>query len=232
MNKITMEQGIEAIMAIIDGEGNGKKIGGAVAGGAHTQSSKQPKQPKQPNLTTPTVAVKADEIVYDGYGHVLSVNSVSTHIGSKKKRKSHRPSDLLRDDLVLATQVLLSRTKAFEGKIGYNKTEGIIIRLADADYTVKIGGHSKREFENREQNFIPTKSFITRGKAENHSPAIAKIIVAEFENQFPCASFGGFTNGKPFTLLEAKASSIRFENGNSEFSFKITKKRARVVMEG
>lgn len=228
---ITMEQGMEMIMAILE-EGNGsekiEKVSGA--GGAHSTTTKSTKS-TIPTVADPSLVRAGDEITYDGYGHVVARNGKAVAVGPKKKRKNARTSDVLRDDLVLATQALLHKVSAFEGKVGYSKTEGIIIRMADADYTIKIGGHAKREFENREADFVPTKSFITRGKAINHSSAIAKIIVAEFGNQNQSASFAGFENQNPFILLSATASTIRFENQNSEFSFKITKKRSRVVFE-
>ena len=104
--------------------------------------------------------------------------------------------------------------------------------MADADYTVKCAGHAKPEFADREEGFVAEKNYLTRGKAVNHAPAIAKVLVAEVENEFSKSNIG---NGKSVTLLEAKASGIRFEikneNGTAtEYSYKITKKRARVVL--
>lgn len=238
MNKVTIEQGINDIMAIIDGNG-GVKIdkGDGVRGGQNTPTiSTISQNPTIPTTTTtptfPKQEPTPDNIVYDGYGHKIYVNDKPVAVGSKKRRTK---TTILKDDLVLAAKSLFERSTAFKDKVGFNKAEGIIIRLQDADYTVKLAGHAKRLFENREPDFVPAKSYITRGKAVNHAPAIAKLIANEFENQFPCASFGGFEfeNQNLFTLLESKAAGVRFEiqnpEGTFEMTFKITKKRSRVV---
>ena len=140
--------------------------------------------------------------------------------------------DTQRRDLLDAAEVILNRVAAFEGKVGRNSVEGVVVRMADADYTVKCAGHAKPEFADREEGFVAEKNYLTRGKAVNHAPAIAKVLVAEIENEFSKSNIG---NGKSVTLLEAKASGIRFEIKNengaaAEYSYKITKKRARVVL--
>lgn len=204
---MTMEQGLEAIMGIIEGA----------------------------EVKAPKVEEVIKETVYDGQGHVISVDGKKATTGYVKGAKRVKtPKDSIRQDLMDAVETLLSKSKAFEGKVGKNSTDGIVVRMEDADYCVKVAGHTKREFENREADFVAEKSYITRGKAVNHAPAIAKVIVAEFGNQNPCASFAGFEIEGLFTLLEAKAAGVKFEiqkpNMVAEFTFKITKKRARVVM--
>lgn len=246
MNK-TMEQGVKEIMAIL-GEAVTDTVGNeqlAGAGGALDNSTKTKTGTKAStgagtNTNQSTIApVEATPkvIVYDGYGHIISVGGVKTHVGSKKRAKRVRTTnDIVKADLMDAVEVLLNKVKAFEGKVGRNVTDGIIIRMADADYCVKVTGHAKPEFTSRELDFKPEKSYLTRGKAINHAPAIAKILVAEFENEKWGASFGTDENQNSFTLLEAKAAGVRFEiqnpkTGAAEYSFKITKKRARVVMD-
>ena len=211
---LTMEQGMEAIMNII-----------AEAG------FKQ--EPIAPSSTEKKEEISQEETVYDGYGHVIAKNGKKTTTGYKKGAKRVlNAKDTQRRDLLDAAEVILNRVAAFEGKVGRNSVEGVIVRMADADYSVKCAGHAKPEFADREEGFVAEKNYITRGKAVNHAPAIAKVLVAEIENEFLKSKIG---NGKSVTLLEAKSSGIRFEIKNengvaAEYSYKITKKRARVVL--
>ena len=204
---LTMEQGMEAIMNII----------------AEAGFKQEPIAPSS----------SQEETVYDGYGHVIAKNGKKTTTGYKKGAKRVlNAKDSLRRDLLDAAEVILNRVAAFEGKVGRNSVEGVIVRMADADYSVKCAGHAKPEFADREEGFVAEKNYITRGKAVNHAPAIAKVLVAEIENEFSKSNIG---NGKSVTLLEAKSSGIRFEIKNengvaAEYSYKITKKRARVVL--
>lgn len=248
----TIEQGMKEIMAIIgDGNDFDKVENVAGVGGAHENSlnSLNSLNPlnlsNSANLSNPVKSISSVanpttpvETIYDGRGHAVSINGKSTTTGYKKgAKKISNPNSILRKDLLEASQVLIERTVAFAGKTGWNSVEGLVIRLSDADYTIKCGGHAKREFADREPNFIATKNYITRGKAENHSPAIAKILVAEIENEFSNSIFKMKNqNQVSVTLLAATASTIRFEiqnyetNSTSEFSFKITKKRTRIVL--
>ena len=211
---LTMEQGMEAIMNIL-----------AEAG------FKQ--EPIAPSSTEKKKEISQEETVYDGYGHVIAKNGKKTTTGYKKGAKRVLNSkDTQRRDLLDAAEVILNRVAAFEGKVGRNSVEGVVVRMADADYAVKCAGHAKPEFADREEGFVAEKNYITRGKAVNHAPAIAKALVAEIENEFSKSNIG---NGKSVTLLEAKSSGIRFEIKNengvaAEYSYKITKKRARVVL--
>lgn len=242
---LTMEQGIKEIMAIIgEDNDNVKNAEVAGAGGAHeTSAVKTVKTVSKANSETKTSTIPTvvdpsqvrcgkmnSETVYDGRGHVVSVNGKSTTTGYVKGAKRvSRPSDILRKDMLDAAEVIINRSVAFNGKVGRNSVEGVVVRMADADYTVKSTLHAKSEFSDREANFVATKNFLTRGKAENHSPAIAKILISEIENEFS-KTLNENENRKPVTLLSATASVIRFEIGNQEFSYKITKKRTRVVM--
>ena len=211
---LTMEQGMEAIMNIL-----------AEAG------------VKQESIESfaPSSEMSKEETVYDGYGHVIAKNGKKTTTGYKKGAKRVlNAKDTQRRDLLDAAEVILNRVAAFEGKVGRNSVEGVVVRMADADYTVKCAGHAKPEFSDREEGFVAEKNYLTRGKAVNHAPAIAKVLVAEVENEFLKTKIGN-QNGFSITLLEAKASGIRFEikneNGTAaEYSYKITKKRARVVL--
>ena len=204
---LTMEQGMEAIMNII----------------AEAGFKQEPIAPSS----------SQEETVYDGYGHVIAKNGKKTTTGYKKGAKRVlNAKDTQRRDLLDAAEVILNRVAAFEGKVGRNSVEGVIVRMADADYSVKCAGHAKPEFADREEGFVAEKNYITRGKAVNHAPAIAKALVAEIENEFSKSNIG---NGKSVTLLEAKSSGVRFEIKNEngvavEYSYKITKKRARVVL--
>lgn len=219
-NKITMseQEGLEAIMAILEGSPDVVPV-----------NAMAPKN----EITEPKQAPK--DVTYDGRGHIVEIDGKTTVVGptKKKAKRVKNTNDLAKDDLMTAAEIVLHRVPAFKNKLGKSKQEGLIIRMSDADYTVKVTGHAKREFENREENFTPEVVYTTRGKTENHAPAIAKLLVNEIENE---NSIFKTENQISLTLLEAKASGVRLEaelaDGQKvEFSFKITKKRARVVMD-
>lgn len=197
-----MDMAVEALMAIIEREPKAKKIEGQM-------------------------------ITYDGYGTVIEIDGVKTHTGKKKRAKRVRNGkEILRDELNEACLSFLQSTVAFGGKVYTNTKDGIIIRMADADYTVKAGGHATCEFDIEAEDFRPVKSFATRGSAVNHSSAIAKMLTAEIENQNPDGSFANFGNENlKIVVCSAKASGIRVQISGAEFTIKISKKRARCIVD-
>lgn len=235
----TYEQGMMEIMAIIDGEGHGEKIGGAVGCGAHVQPTINSTEPifqvESPIKPVGKIAPKELVTVYDGQGHTVSVNGVNAHTGyiKGKKRAGATAKDALRASLLDTLDVIVSENEVFAGKTGRNKVEGLVVRMADADYTIKVAGHAKLEFSDRDDSFKPEINYLTRGKEANHTSALSKFIVGEFENEKLKSIFG---NQNLVTLLQAKASGIRFEIQDSkglkaEYTIKLTKKRGRVVMD-
>lgn len=201
-----MDMAVEALMAIIEREPKAKKI------------EAQP---------------EGQMITYDGYGTVIEIDGVKTHTGKKKRVKRVRNGkEILRDELNEACLSFLQNTVAFGGKVYTNTKDGIIIRMADADYTVKAGGHATCEFDIEAEDFRPVKSFTTRGSAVNHSSAIAKMLTDEIENQNPDGSFANFGNENlKIVVCSAKASGIRVQISGAEFTIKISKKRARCIVD-
>ena len=177
-------------------------------------------------------AKKISETVYDGQGHVLSVDGKKVAKGKQAKRTKRASSakDTMRADLNDACEVALNRMAAFEGKVFRNVTDGIVVRMADADYAVKAGGHAKCEYDVTEEGFKPEMNFVTRGKTVNHSSAIAKALVEEIQNQKSECSFSNFENEKSISICVAKASGIRVQIAGEEFTIKISKKRSRCVV--
>lgn len=202
-----MDMAVEALMAIIEREPKAKKI------------EAQP---------------EGQMITYDGYGTVIEIDGVKTHTGKKKKRakRVRNGKEILRDELNEACLSFLQNTVAFGGKVYTNTKDGIVIRMADADYTVKAGGHATCEFDIEAEDFRPVKSFATRGSAVNHSSVIAKMLTAEIENQNSDSSFANFGNENlKIVVCSAKASGIRVQISGAEFTIKISKKRARCIVD-
>lgn len=235
---MTVEQGMKEIMAILGEDYDDVKNEEVLAaGGAHVTSTvsmvdkninKTSSEKDALSIDMTVLPATPPEVVYEN-GRAISINGVPVAKGYKKgaKRVSNA-KDKLRADLMDSAMVVLNRVKAFEGKVFMSKTEGIVIKLTDADYTVKVTGHAKPEFADRDADFVPEKNYLTRGNGENHSSAIAKFLVSEIENENPILKI---ENQKPVTLLSAKSSTIRFEiEGAGEFSFRITRKRSRVVV--
>ena len=169
---------------------------------------------------------KAPVIEYDGRGNLISVNGESTATGYVQGRRgSTKAKDKVRGELLDGAEVILSRFSAFRGKTFRHKTEGLVLRLVDADYAIKVMGHSKTEYTISE-GFKPEKNFSTRGTSVNHSSLVAKILTSEIENQ-NLKSISGFEN--EILICLAKASGIRVQLGTEEYTIKISRKRARVA---
>lgn len=209
MSAIEMEKAVNDVLAII--EAKGTKI----------------------EKTEVAEAPVGKMVTYDGHGSVIEIDGVKTHQGkkAKKSKRVKNGKDMVREALTEACEDFLKKTVAFEGKVYTNTKDGVVIRMTDADYTVKATGHATCEFEPTAEGFKASKSFATRGSAVNHASAIAKMLTAEIENQNPGASFEGIGNGNPILVCEAKASGIRVQIENSEFTIKISKKRARCIID-
>lgn len=169
---------------------------------------------------------KQVEIEYDGRGHITKVNGKSTASGPTKKgtRGPSTAKDKTRAAMLEGINVVVSRVKAFEKKTRTHRTEGLVISLADADYTIKVQGHTKCEYT-IEEGFKAEKNFLTRGQGPNHSSLIAKLLVSEIENE-NLKTLLGFEN--EIHVVNAKASGVRIQTGGQEYTIKISKKRARV----
>ena len=138
---LTMEQGMEAIMNILAEAGVKQELIESFA---------------------PSPEMSKEETVYDGYGHVIAKNGKKTTTGYKKGAKRVlNAKDTQRRDLLDAAEVILNRVAAFEGKVGRNSVEGVVVRMADADYTVKCAGHAKPEFADRDEGFVAEKNYLT-----------------------------------------------------------------------
>lgn len=204
-----MDRAVEAVLAIFDKEEKVTTIDTTVA-------------PKQ----------EGKVITYDGHGTIIEIDGVKTHKGKKAKRTKRvsNGKDLIREGLNEECEEFLKRVAAFEGKVYRNTKDGIVIRMADADYAIKAGGHATCEFEPTAEGFKASKSFATRGSAVNHASAIAKLLTEEIENEKSNTFLFGNENCKPL-ICEAKASGIRVQVEGAEFTIKISKKRARCVVD-
>lgn len=199
-----MEKAIADVLAIIDGKGT------------RIEPVKKVEEPKGSIIT------------YDGHGTIVEIDGVKTHQAKKKKStRVKTPKDGTREALNEAVEAFLAKTVAFEGKVYHNTKDGIVVRMADADYAIKAGGHAKCEYDPTAEGFKASKSFATRGQAVNHASAIAKLITEEFENEN-----SALKNEFPkLFICEAKASGIRVQVDGNEFTIKISKKRARCVID-
>ena len=199
-------EGLNLIMDIIEGKIEETKV---------DEILKEAKESRKAQKVEKEETKVEKETIYE-HGCCLSIDGQKQQTGYiKNQRKNTSPKDEERKSLFDLAEVILNRN--FE-KVGKNKNEGIVIRMEDADYTVKITAHVKPEFTDIDSNFKPEINFTTRGKAINHSPLIAKALISEIE--------------KEYIILAASSSVVRFKKKDQkEYSFKITKKRSRVVLD-
>ncbi len=180
------------------------------------------------------VAPQEKMVTYDGYGTIVEVDGIRTHKGKKAKavRASGKLNDGVKNELQEICELYLKRVAAFSGKVYTNVKDGIVIRMADADYAVKVSAHKEAEFDVNAEDFKLEKNFTTRGSAVNHSSAIAKVLLDEIQNQNPDCSFAAFgnENSKPIPCI-AKASGIRVQIEGKELTIKISKKRSRCIID-
>ena len=187
----------------------------------------------------PIKEVTGEVTVYDGRGHAIEINGKKTAKGYQPKKRGKKASsakDLNREALTDACEVLLNRLEQFTGKVHRNVKDGVVVRMADADYAIKAGGHATCEFDINAEDFAPVIDYSTRGKIVNHSGAIAKSIVEEIQNEFSKSNleiknaFGYFEGENSIAICQAKASGIRVQVAGCEFTVKISKKRTRCVI--
>lgn len=188
---------------------------------------------KEKTVNTKKKEEATKEVVYDGYGTIIEIDGVKTHNRNKRTRRTKGKNDIIREVLMEECEAILQKISVFENKIFFSKKDGMIIRLSDADYSVKVMGHSKKEFDITSPEFKPTKSFVTRGKTINHSSLISKSLVDELglgegTGNIVLDKNKGETN---VFLCEAKASGIRVNIEENEFTIKISKKRDRAIIE-
>ena len=188
----------------------------------------------------PVKEVTGEVTVYDGRGHAIEVNGKKVAKGYQPKKKGGKRAssakDINREALTDACEVALSRMPEFEGKVFRNVKDGVVVRMPEADYAIKAGGHATCEFDITEEGFTAEKNYLTRGKVANHSGAIAKALVLEMENENQKSkmeiknAFHFFENENSITVCQAKASGIRVQIAGCEFTIKISKKRTRCVV--
>ena len=188
----------------------------------------------------PIKEVTGEVTVYDGRGHAIEINGKKTAKGYQPKKRGKKASsakDLNRDALTDACEVLLNRMPEFTGRVYRNTKDGVVVRMAEADYAIKAGGHATCEFDINEEGFAPVIDYATRGKVANHSGQLAKAIVGEIQNEFSKSNleiknaFSYFEGENSITICQAKASGIRVQIAGCEFTIKISKKRTRCVVE-
>lgn len=160
-------------------------------------------------------------------GMITAVDGKSLFTGSKKKGKGGAKgpkADAARDAIkAIYTAAVTGHAVLGKGMFTHS-TEGLIIRLEEADYAIKISRSNEPKIDATEKGFTPERDFSTRGKAKNSAAAIAKMLFTEFENQISNLEFG-------FAIVSAKASGIVLQGAAGEYTVKISKKRDRVGFE-
>lgn len=162
------------------------------------------------------------DVTYVG-NKVVAVDARKVNTGYVKgRKKTATPKDRLRgelQDLMLVYANRWADSKAIKAKVGFSKEAGTILRMEDADYGIRVAGHNDTLYVEDEQINV---NYETRGKS--FAGSIARLLVAEIRN--PKSEIGKLK----IKFVEIKASGIRVHIDGLEFTLKISKKRARAVM--
>jgi hypothetical protein len=200
---ISAEKALEDIMAIIEGTGS------------PTVKEKKVDKPVEKKTAAPT-------IVYEN-GRAVEVNGKKTTTGPKKKGGKRAPkNDPGREKLKSLVKDAISSTFSSNSNIFEHSSEGLVISMSEADYTIKVSKSKEAKYNVKDPDFKVEKDFTTRGKAVNRAPGIAKAIIAALINP---------NTNIPHDLCVAKSSGITLQIEEGEYTIKISKKRDRVGFE-
>lgn len=171
----------------------------------------------------------AKEVVWEN-GQVVEVDGKKLATGYKPKRtggggsaKEDAGKDLLKAVYIPA----LKAHKTFGAKCFEHTSEGFIIRMEEADYSIKLTKSKEMKIDTAAEDFEVERDFSVRGKAKNTAPAIAQHLcsILETEIQNRKSEFN-------FKIVSARASGIVLHHTLGEYTIKISKKRDRVGFEG
>lgn len=228
--KMTVAEGMAALMDII--------------GDAEMKTTAAPK-------TSPAkeeVAKKVGPtIVYEG-NRAVEIDGKKVTVGPKKRGKTgarggkdDAGKNVLRPIYVAAVEEFAA--EGAKKPVFQHSTEGMVVRLEEADYTVKIVKSVTPKFDEVDVNIDASDAdFSTRGKAKNSAGAIARKIyfailaaqMEEGESSSAALSENGNSNSKSdfdFKIVNAKASGIVVQGALGEYTIKISKKRERCGFE-
>lgn len=239
--KMTIAEGVAALMDI---------IGDAEIKVADTPKTSSPK-------TSPTAKKVGPTIVYEG-NSIIEVDGKKVTTGPRKRGrtgarggKDDAGKNILRPIYVTAVEEFAA--EGVQKKVFQHSTEGMIVRLEEADYSIKITKSINPKFDAVEVN--AEADFSTRGKAKNSAGAIARkiysaIAAAQEEgkakeervegeakeegrgNLTASATLKAKANSDfDFKIVNAKASGIVVQGALGEYTIKISKKRERVGFE-
>lgn len=201
---MTEQEGIDALMNILEGV--------------------------QTKTAAPLVSVKKDapaapkETVYE-HGMVIVKDGKKTTVGPKKstgRKGGSAKEDKGREELKAIYTKTIADSPIYGPGHFIHSSEGVIVRMLEADYSIKVSKSKEKKYDPTEEDFEVEKDFSVRGKAKNTAPAIAKAILAALESP---------DTGVDFTLISAKASGIIVHYLDGEYTIKISKKRERVGFE-
>lgn len=162
-----------------------------------------------------------EEVVYE-HGMIIKRNGKSVTTGPKKGRGGSRAAknDAGKIALKEVFEPALTGHAVYGAKAFQHSTEGLVIRMNESDYSVKITKAKTAKYDVEAADFEVEKDFSVRGKAKNSAPGIAKAILEALE-----------ASDVEFTLAVAKASGIVLHLTQGEYTIKISKKRDRVGFE-
>lgn len=227
MSKVAKMSVAEGIVALMD-----------ILGDAEIKTT-----PKARPAKEEVVKKAGPTVVYEG-NRAVEVDGKKVTTGPKKRGKTgarggkdDAGKNILRPIYVAAVEEFAS--EGAKKPVFQHSTEGMVVRLEEADYTVKITKSVTPKFDMVEVNIDASDAdFTTRGKVKNSAGAIARkvyfaIIAAQFSDQWTTA-LSENENGKSnfdFKIVSAKASGIVVRGSLGEYTIKISKKRVRVGFE-
>ena len=164
-------------------------------------------------------------VVYE-HGHMVEVDGKKLAKGcSPKKGKTvgGKRIDATRDAIKVLYAKAIKESplgiKAFQ-----HSTEGLIVRLEEADYAIKITRSKEFKIDVTDPDFLVEKDYTVRGKTKNSTAAIARLLEKTF------AESG-------YRAVDVRATAITLHVHNTEegqtveYVVKISKKRERVGFE-
>lgn len=223
--KMSVAEGIVALMDILDGA---EFKTGEVAAAPKTKAKTKAKTTKKA-----TAEKKVGPTVVYEHGRAIEIDGEKVTTGPKKRGKTGARAgkddagkNILRPIYEAAVEAFAA--EGVKKPVFQHSTEGMVIRLEEADYAVKITKSVTAKFDAVDEN--ADADFSTRGKAKNSAGAIAKKIYFAIVDAQMTENENGKSNFD-FKIVNAKASGIVVQGALGEYTIKISKKRERVGFE-
>jgi hypothetical protein len=197
--ELSMEEGIEALLAIFD-------------------KATKPVVKQEPVKK----AAPVKEFTYQG-GELIEIDGKKLATGKKKRVGARGPKNDAGKDAL--KEIFEPVVEILAKSVFTHSKEGLVARETEADYTFKVTKAKAPKYEALAEGETMSKDFSVRGKEKNSAPKFAKGILAALEKseaemsiiEARCSGIVLHMDGDEFTIkISKKRARVGFEAERGE----------------